>query len=113
MSVTSRRPVLKCGTPMLRQVPIFFHCTFITQYVLQGHPKAKPYRTKAFPLYDDIAELVCGAHATGEQCYREGASQEDAHTRTATQTGTPHSVIDPALLPDLSDSDDGLVDSLV
>ena len=98
---------------MLRQVPIFFHCMFITQYVLQGHPKAKPYRTKAFPLYDDIAELVCGARATGERCYRGGASQEDARTCTATQTGTPHSVIDPALLPDLSDSDDGLVDSLV
>jgi hypothetical protein len=38
----------------------------------QAHPKAKPWRTKSFPLYDDIAPLVEGRVATGEGVFHAG-----------------------------------------
>ena len=72
------------------------------QYLLlQGHPKAKPYRLKPFPLYDDIAKIVGSTCATGKKAYRGGQSQRDRDTTT----GTPLSMIDPTLLPPLSSND--------
>ena len=41
---------------------------------LQDHPNAKPFRTKEFPLFEDIAELIDGTHATGDKAYRGGDS---------------------------------------
>jgi hypothetical protein len=40
--------------------------------VTKAHPKAKPWRKKAFPLYDDMLELVEGIVATGETAFRPG-----------------------------------------
>ena len=37
---------------------------------MQVHKKAKMWRTKPFPLYDDILPLVEGRHATGEGAFR-------------------------------------------
>ena len=38
-----------------------------THIYSQSHPKSKPWHTKPFPLYDNIAELVDGMHASGEK----------------------------------------------
>lgn len=38
--------------------------------VLQAHPSAVKWRTKAFPLYDVMLALVEGRHATGENVFR-------------------------------------------
>jgi hypothetical protein len=32
----------------------------VTLFCIQKHPKAKPWRKKLFPLYDEISELIEG-----------------------------------------------------
>ena len=48
---------------------------------LQSHPSAKPYRTKPFPLFDEMAMLVGCSGATGNEAFRAGGSPqpEDTH----------------------------------
>lgn len=36
----------------------------------QAHPSAVKWRTKAFPMYDEMLALVEGRHATGENAFR-------------------------------------------
>ncbi|KLO05895.1 hypothetical protein SCHPADRAFT_838762 [Schizopora paradoxa] len=49
--------------------------------------KAKPWRKKTFPLYDDLASLVDGIVATGEGAFRPG--REKSHTPGNVETPTP------------------------
>lgn len=36
---------------------------------LKTHPKAKPWRKKTYPLFEDMAELVDGVIATGKAAF--------------------------------------------
>jgi hypothetical protein len=89
---------------------------------IQHHPSAKPYWTKAFPLYDDIEELTRNTRATGKKTFRGGGSSEGMQITGSTGTSqASHSVIDPtlsmidpSLLPDLPPiSSDDETDTLV
>jgi hypothetical protein len=40
---------------------------------IQKHPKAKPFKKKSFPLYDELAELIDGTRATGASVFRVGS----------------------------------------
>jgi hypothetical protein len=50
-------------TIVLRSSPTF--SIFLTLF--QAHPNAATWRTKPFPLYDDILGLVEGRYATGDK----------------------------------------------
>jgi hypothetical protein len=54
----------------------------------QNHPKAAPFRKKAFPLFDDIAEICEDVVAMGTNTFRT----------TMTVSSEDLSVIDPVLL---------------
>ena len=56
---------------------------------------AKPLHKKGFPLFDDIAELVDGTRATGENAFRVGQSTQNA---AASKPTSYEPVIDPQLL---------------
>ena len=43
----------------------------------QSHPKAKPWHTKPFPLYNEMADLVDGSCALGKRKYRPKKRQEE------------------------------------
>jgi hypothetical protein len=60
------------GMNTRRYVFFFFCCCFVIKIFVQAHPKAKGWRTKPFPLYDDILPLVEGRAATGEGVFRAG-----------------------------------------
>jgi hypothetical protein len=58
----------------------------------QSHPKSKQWRTKPFPLYDEMADLVDGSRASGKRKYRPKKRGEE-------ETPRPSSIpIDPVLL---------------
>ena len=46
------------------------------------HPKAKPFKNKSFPLFDDIGDLVDGTCATGEYVFRGGQSPTQSNEST-------------------------------
>ena len=46
------------------------------------HPKAKPFKNKSFPLFDDIGDLVNGTRATGEYVFRGGQSPTQSNEST-------------------------------
>jgi hypothetical protein len=57
----------------------------------QAHLKAKPWRTKSFPLYDDIAPLVEGRAATGEGVFRAGNNLPASQDSTTSDESEPES----------------------
>lgn len=70
--------------------------------MLQSHPKAKPFRKKGLPLYDEIGNLIDGTRATGEFAYQAGQTpgpSNNRHSSPATPPGDSFdSQIDPILL---------------
>ena len=62
---------------------------------IQSHPKAKPYRTKPFPLFDDMAELVGLTRATGHGSYRAGETPEPDNGYAAALFGSPENDLAP------------------
>lgn len=75
----------------------------------QANPKDKKWRTKAFPLYDDLFPLVEKRRATGENVFRvsdaqvndgdnrdDGGNHEDDDVRA---TGSPDDSIDQDIIP--------------
>ena len=61
------------------------------------HPKAKPFKNKSFPLFDDIGDLVDGTHATGEYVFRGSQSPTQSNESTLAPISYD-SQIDPILL---------------
>jgi hypothetical protein len=59
---------------------------------VQSHPKAAPFCKKAFPLYDEIAELCEDVVATGANTFRPG------HSSPSRGSTPDNSYIDPKLL---------------
>ena len=58
----------------------------------QSRPKLKQWRTKPFPLYDEMADLVDGSRASGKRKYKPKKKREE-------ETPGPSSIpIDPVLL---------------
>jgi len=56
---------------------------------LASHPKAKPFRKKSFPLYDDIATLVDSVVATGASALYMGSEEAlDSQVDVTTDGGT-------------------------
>lgn len=76
------------------------------EVVFQKHPKAKPWRKKPFPLYDEISELIDGTRATGHAAFRATASS--SHTRSSTSSS---SMSVPAIDPNLDTQVDNSVES--
>ena len=85
-------------------------------YCFKKHKVAQPWRKKAFPLYDDMADLVDGIIATGQSAFRPGIR---APSKPETDVDTPVDVpvassdfdlksIDPALRPLAGTSNDGV-----
>ena len=58
----------------------------------QSHPKSKPWCTKPFSLYNEMAHLVDGSRASGKRKYRPKKRQE------LEETPRPSILIDPILL---------------
>ena len=46
------------------------------------HPKAKPFKNKSFPLFDNIGDLVDGTRATGEYVFQGGQSPTQSNEST-------------------------------
>jgi hypothetical protein len=60
---------------------------------------AKPLRKKGFPLFDDIAELIDGTRATGQNAFRAGQpTPAPTQNATASASMSYEPVIDPELL---------------
>lgn len=69
---------------------------------LQSHDKAKPFRKKGFPLFDELGDLIDGTRATGEFAFRAGQTPGPSYTRHSSPVTPPgddfDSRIDPVLL---------------
>ncbi|KAJ7694691.1 hypothetical protein B0H16DRAFT_1751044 [Mycena metata] len=64
-----------------------------------AHPKAKNYRYKLFPQYDDMASLVDGGFATGDKSFAPGqqSSDSNADTNNDEDDDDPSFPLDPEL----------------
>jgi hypothetical protein len=65
----------------------------VTLFCVQKHPKAKPWRKKSFPLYDEISELIEGTRANGSSTFRPSSHTPASKTLAISDTN-----IDPILL---------------
>ena len=52
--------------------------------VSKKHPKAKPFKNKSFPFFDNIGDLFDGTHATGEYVFQGGQSPTQSNELTLT-----------------------------
>jgi hypothetical protein len=77
------RPLqMMCGPSRSRCTFSIFLILLIAQSCQAIGPKAEKWRTKSFPLYDDILAIVDGIIATGENAFRAG------HDDPATQASS-------------------------
>jgi len=68
-------------------------CDVIVMHICsQSHPKSRPWHTKPFPLYDEMADLVDGLRASGKMKYKP------ANRREEETPGASSIPIDPVLL---------------
>jgi hypothetical protein len=72
--------------------------------LLQAHPKSKQYFSKAFPMYDDIADLLGDARASGylshdrrKKAKASKAIPESSQAPLPTQPSSASFAIDPEL----------------
>ena len=59
---------------------------------------AKALRKKGFPLFDDMAELMDGTHATGSGTFHAGQTPQSSQNTTASASTSYEPAIDPQLL---------------
>jgi len=59
---------------------------------------AKPLRTKGYPLFDEVGDLVDGRHATGQRAFRAGQPTQASSAQNAAASAPYEPVIDPQLL---------------
>ena len=71
----------------------------------------KAFRTKPFPLFNAIGDLIDGSRATGEGTFRAGITSTFDHHDSPTRDASPSSFdskIDPVLLAESRNMEKGL-----
>ena len=75
----------------LKVCMLIYLSTLLCLFCQQGHPKARPFRKKSFPLYDEIAVIIGETGAVGDLAF---SSENTQASLTLTQSSNGETLED-------------------